>query len=70
MLVDAGCIIIPWDWRDFAKMYITKSIDKCKAALNEMTGHIDGLYDKRFDETKKVVNHKMRRANYHHNIMF
>ena len=67
MLVDAEFTIIPWDWRDFAKTcYITN--DECKATLNEMTGYEDNKYDKRYDQTKKVVNfvnHEMRRPNYH-----
>jgi hypothetical protein len=52
MLVDAGFTIIPWDWRDFAKTYITN--DECKAAVNEMTGA--ALYNGRYDETRKDVN--------------
>ena len=36
MLVKAGFTIIPWDWSNFAKKYITN--DTCKAAINEMTG--------------------------------
>ena len=66
MLVQAGFTIIPWDWRHFAKTYITN--DKCKAALNEMIGHEDDKYDKRYKQTKKVVdivNNGMRRPNYH-----
>ena len=53
MLVNAGFVIIPWDWKMFARRYITN--DKCKAVLNEMTGHKDDLYDKRHKGTKKVV---------------
>ena len=51
MLVDDGFTIVPWDWCDFAKTYITN--DECKDAVSKMTGA--ALYDGRYDETRKVV---------------
>ena len=36
MLVKAGFTIVPWNWSNFAKRYITNDI--CKAAINKMTG--------------------------------
>ena len=67
MLVDAGFTIIPWDWSDFAQQYITN--ESCSAAINEMTG-VD-KYDKRYDETRKVVNfvnNKMAGVKNYHEI--
>ena len=37
-----------------------------QSALNEMTGDEDNLYDKRYDETKKVMNiDAQAKINYH-----
>ena len=64
MLVDAGFTIVPWDWRDFAKRYITNG--ECRAAVNEMIHHEKALYDIRYDEIEKdvnTINHEMHGAN-------
>ena len=65
MLMNAGFMIVPWDWITFENDYITN--DDCKNAIKEMVSDSHS-YSERYSKALKAIHDAKKMTGNHHEI--
>ena len=66
MLMEVGFTILPWDWEDFGKYYITN--DECKKAINEMT--TGDMYKMRINKAIEAIEKAVKMKTGNHDLNY